>query len=48
MQSYIRTGSQTLKHENNALSIGFKENVLLKIGFCFPKLWLCCNIAKET
>jgi hypothetical protein len=20
----------------------------LKIGFCFPKLWLCSNIAKET
>jgi hypothetical protein len=48
MHSYIRIGSQTLKHESNVLGIDFKESGFLKTGFCFSKLWICSNIAKET
>jgi hypothetical protein len=47
MHSYIKTGSQSLYRESNALGIDFREKRLFKTGLCFPKLWVCSMLKKK-
>jgi len=52
IRSYARTGSQTLKHEGWTWCFGetgfWKIDGLLEVEFCFPKLWLCSGVTRET
>ena len=49
MRLYIRTGSQTLLHENNAFGVDFKENglfTLLELDFAFQNCG-CALVLQE-
>ena len=49
MHLCVGTGSQNLCSVG-AMHLVFVERLdcLLEVEFCFPKLWLCSGIARET